>query len=373
MGYGRLFTRVNLFGASWLPIVQTKRPTQLDVARIAGVSRATVSYVINGLADGRVSISMETRQRVLDAIHKLGYHPDARAQSLRTGGTTNTIGLLVPDMHNPYYWKFASGVEQEAERAGFDLVLFSSSLNAQREEHTLRALSRRQVDGLILSLTFPSHIAEALKLLARRRSPVVTLGSAFPNIDAVLVRPGYRENARQMMAHLYQLGHRQIGFIYGLVNPEIDGGRLAAYREALHEFGLPADETLIDRCGATLDDGYQAAHRLLQRAPRPTAIVTINDLLAIGALRAIDERGLAAPGDISIAGFDDIDMAAYLNPPLTTVHYDAGAVGREAVKLILRRLQDPGRAAEVISIPTRLLIRSSTGPAASRRRMAKGR
>jgi LacI family transcriptional regulator len=345
--------------------VQTKRPTQLDVARVAGVSRATVSYIINGLADGRVSISIGTRQRVLDAIRQLGYHPDARAQSLRTGGTTNSIGLLVPDMHNPYYWKIASGVEQEAENAGFDLVLFSTSFNARREEHTLRALSRRQVDGLILSLTFPGQIADALKLLARRRSPVVTLGTAFPNVDAVVVQPGYRENARQMMAHLYALGHRRIGFIYGLVNPEIDGGRLAAYREALHEFGLPEDEKLLDRCGATLDDGYQAAHRLLQRRRRPTAIITINDLLAIGALRAIGERGLAAPRDISIAGFDDIDVAAYLNPPLTTVQYDAVAVGREAVKLILQRLRDPDRGAEVVSIPTRLLIRGSTGPAAS--------
>jgi LacI family transcriptional regulator len=343
--------------------VAAKRPTQLDVARVAGVSRATVSYVINGLADGRVSISIETRQRVLDAIRQLGYHPDARAQSLRMGGATNSIGLLVPDMHNPYYWKIASGVEQEAEKAGFDLVLFSTSLNAQREGHTLRALSRRQVDGLILSLTFPGQITEALKLLARRHSPVVTLGNVYPNIDAVVVQPGYHENARQMMAHLYALGHRRIGFIYGLVNPEIDGGRLAAYREALQEFCLPEDEKLIDRCGATLNDGYQAAHRLLRRTPAPTAIVTINDLLAIGALRAISERGLATPRDISVAGFDDIDMAAYLNPPLTTVQFDADAVGREAVKLILQRLQDPDREAEVVFIPTRLLIRSSTGPA----------
>lgn len=340
-----------------------KRPTQADVARTAGVSRATVSYVVNGLANGRVAISPETLQRVQDAVTALGYQPDVRAQALRSGGTTNTIGLLVPDMHNPYYWKIASGVEQEAQKAGFDLVLFTTSLDRAREEHTLRALSRRQIDGLILSLTFPNRISEALRQLARRRQPVVILERSFTGLDMVQITPGYAELARQVMEHLFNLGHRTIGLIYGLVNPEIDSGRLIAYRTALQNFGLPVDERLIDRCGATLEDGYQAAHRLLQRVPQPTAIVALNDLLAMGALRAAGELSLAVPGDLSLVGFDDIDMAAYFNPPLTTAQYDADAVGRAAVKLILARLREPDRPAQTIQIPTRLMLRSSTGPA----------
>lgn len=340
----------------------TKRPTQADVARAAGVSRATVSYVVNGLANSQVSISPTTHQRVQAAVTKLGYHPDARAQSLRSGGVTNTIGLLLPDMHNPFYWKIASGVEQEAQNAGFDLLLFSTSLNAEREEHTVRALARRQIDGLILNLTFPSRIDEALKQLARRHNPVVILGKPIPNLDAVAVKPGYQEQAHEIMAHLFALGHRRIGFIYGLVNPEIDAGRLDAYCEALRDFGLPVDETLVDHCGATLADGYRAAQRLLARKPRPTALVSLNDLLAIGALRAINEQGFTVPRDLSIVGFDDIDMAAYLQPPLTTVHYDANAVGHEAVKLILARLKEPERPVQIIQIPTRLMLRASTGP-----------
>jgi LacI family transcriptional regulator len=343
--------------------LSNKRPTQLDVARAAGVSRATVSYVVNGLADGRVSISPETNARVLAAIQALGYQPDARAQALRSGGATHAIGLLLPDMHNPYYWKIASSVEREAQRAGFDLLLFSTALDAAREEYTLRALSRRRVDGLILNLTNPSRVSETLKQLERRRNPVVTLGMAFPNIDAVLIRPGYRENAQLMMQHLFALGHGRIGLIYGVVNPEIDSGRLAAYEEALRTAGLPVVDTLVDRCGATLEDGYGAAQRLLRQSPRPTAIITINDLLAIGALRAIHEAGLQVPDDISLCGFDDIDMAAYLNPPLTTVQYDADAVGRAAVQLLLQRLQEPERPAAQIHIPTHLLLRGSTGPA----------
>ncbi|MCX6049276.1 MAG: LacI family DNA-binding transcriptional regulator [Chloroflexi bacterium] len=340
----------------------TKRPTQADVARAAGVSRATVSYVVNGLANSQVSISRTTYQRVQAAITELEYHPDARAQSLRSGGATNTIGLLLPDMHNPFYWKIASGVEQEAQNAGFDLLLFSTSLNAEREEHTLRALARRQIDGLILNLTFPGRISEALKLLARRHNPVVILGKPVPNLDAVEVKPGYQEHAHEIMAHLFALGHRRIGFIYGLVNQEIDAGRLNAYREALQMFGLPMDETLVDRCGATLADGYRAAHRLLACKPRPTALISLNDLLAIGALRAIHEQGFTVPRDLSIVGFDNIDMAAYLHPPLTTVHYDANAVGHEAVKLILARLKEPERPVQVIQIPTHLMLRASTGP-----------
>lgn len=348
---------------SKLPTMPTKRPTQADVARVAGVSRATVSYVVNGLANGQVSISQETFQRVQAAVLKLGYQPDARAQALRSGGKTNTLGLLLPDLNNPFYWKIAAAVEQEAQKAGFDLLLFSTSLSAEREAHTLNALARRQIDGLILSLTFPDALSQTLKQLGRRLNPVVILGKQLENLDTVAVNPGYQVYARHIMTYLFTMGHRTIGLIYGVVNPNIDSGRLAAYREALQEFGLEVDESLIDHCGTTLQDGYQAAYRLLAHQPRPTALVAINDLLALGALRAIAEHDLTVPRDISIVGFDDIDMAAYLNPPLTTVHYDAEAVGQAAVRLILARLNDPERPSEVIQLPTRLITRGSTAAA----------
>lgn len=347
-----------------------KRPTQADVARVAGVSRATVSYVLNGVADSRVLLTAETRARVLAAIQQLDYQPDARAQALRSGGATKTIGLLLPDLHNPYYWKVAAGVEQEAQKAGFDLALYSTALNAEREQRTLQALAQRRIDGLILHLTFPQQVSATLELFARRRhplvilnEPVVTVDRSALKLDTVALKPGYRENARQMMHHLFALGHHQIGFIYGVATPTIDSGRLDAYREALVDVGLVVDESLIVHCGLTLADGYQAAVTLLQHTPRPTALVAINDLLAMGALRALGERGLAVPQAISLAGFDDIDMAAYLNPPLTTVQYDADAVGRAAVRLILQRLQAPEQPAQTVYIPTHFLIRASTGPA----------
>lgn len=350
--------------------VPKKRPTQADVARVAGVSRATVSYVLNGVADERVTLTPETRERVLTVIQQLGYQPDARAQALRSGGVTKTIGLLLPDLHNPYYWKVAAGVEQEAQKAGFDLALYSTALNAEREQRTLQALAQRRIDGLILHLTFPHQVSDTLELFARRRHPLVILnepvvmGERTPvKLDTVALKPGYRENARQMMHHLFALGHQRIGFIYGVATPTIDSGRLYAYQEALVDMGLVVDEALIVRCGVTLEDGYQAALTLLQRTPRPTAMVAINDLLAMGALRALGEKGLAVPQDISLAGFDDIDMAAYLNPPLTTVQYDADAVGRAAVRMILQRLQAPEQPARIVYIPTHFLIRGSTGPA----------
>ncbi|MBX3010395.1 MAG: LacI family DNA-binding transcriptional regulator [Caldilineaceae bacterium] len=347
-----------------------KRPTQADVARLAGVSRATVSYVVNGVDTGRVTLTAETRQRVLAAIQQLGYQPDARAQALRSGGIAKTIGLLLPDLHNPYYWKVAAGVEREAQQAGFDLALYSTALNAEREAHTLQALLQRRIDGLILHLTFPQSARTLLEAFTQRGNPVVILHELLPDfqaalakLDTVVLKPSYRESAHQLMHHLFSLGHRRIGFLYGVATPAIDSGRLLAYQEALQAMGIAVEDRLIARCGITLADGYQATQRLLQQQPRPTAIVAINDLLAIGALRAIVECGLRVPTDVSLTGFDDIEMAAYLNPPLTTVQYDAIAVGRAAVKLILQRLDEPMRPVQVCYLPTRLLIRQSTGPA----------
>jgi LacI family transcriptional regulator len=319
------------------------------------------------LADGGALISPETSERVRAAIQTLGYQPDSRAQALRSGETTNTIGLLVPDMHNPFYWKIASGVEQEAQKAGFDLSIYSTSLNADREEYTLRALSRRQIGGLILNLTFPSRIGITLKRLSYHYPMVILSGPIF-GLDAVQVAPGYGELMHALIAHLFDLGHRKIGFIYGVASPEADGGspeggeggRLVAYRQALCEFGLAADEQLIERCGATLEDGYAATLRLLRRAPGLTALVTINDLMAFAAMRAVNQLGLSVPQDISLVGFDNIDLAAYMNPPLTTVQYDADSVGREAVKLLLARIQEPERPRQIVSLPTRLVIRQST-------------
>ena len=335
-----------------------KRPTQADVARLAGVSRATVSYVVNGLRDNQVS--EETRQRVLEAVASLGYQPDAMAQSLRLG-TNNTIGLLIPDMDNPHYWHIAKGVEIEAQASDYDLLLISASLLPDRELHSIRALSRRRVDGLILILTFIDHENEHILDLIGQGKPLVLLDGHTQLIDTV--RLDEADAAAAVMAHLLALGHRRIGFVYGVARQGMGGLRLNAYRQALAEAGLPVTDDLVAYCGTTTEDGYRAALDLFQRPSRPTALLVINDLLALGVLRAAADCGLRVPQDVSIASFDDINLSVYAVPRLTTVGINASAMGQAAARLVLQRLENPDDPVRQLQMAGQLFVRESTGPA----------
>jgi LacI family transcriptional regulator len=344
-----------------------KRPTQVDVAKRAGVSRATVSYVINGLANGRVTISEETRHRVLEAVAELGYVPDARAQSLRSGDT-NTIGLIVPDIRNPHFWEHAEGVEQEARASGYNLLLTDTALNDEYAEDIFKNLSRRRIDGLIMMGGFIDQSKEAkdiLTKLLKRRLPIVELIDHDVDYEVDFVMSDYRAATREVMSYLLSLQHRRIGLIYGVAAPALAEDRLQPYQESLLAAGLPLDQELIARCGPTIEDGFQAALQLLRLPVRPTALIAINDLLAVGALRAAGDLGLNVPRDLSLVGYDDIHMAKYLTPRLTTVSKDAVKVGREAVRLLLARIEEPNRPAQKLDMPIRLIIRESTGPASA--------
>lgn len=344
-----------------------KRPTQIDVAHLAGVSRATVSYVVNGLTDGRVPISEDTRQRVLDAVAKLGYVPDARAQSLRSGDT-NTIGLIIPDIRNPHFWEHAEGVEQEARASGYHLLLSDMALNSEYADEIFRDLSRRRIDGLVLMGSIIDQSEEARRIFAglrKRQLPVVEISDHPLDYDVDFVMSDYRAATREIMSYLLSLQHRRIGIIYGVASPVLAEDRLQPYQEGLQAGDLPVDQDLIARCGPTIEDGYQAALQLLKLPARPTALIAINDLLAIGALRAAGDLGLSVSRDLSLVGFDDIQMAKYLMPRLTTVAKDSIRVGREAVRQLLIRIADPDLPRQKMSIPPRLIIRESTGPAPS--------
>ncbi|MBN1873613.1 MAG: LacI family DNA-binding transcriptional regulator [Anaerolineae bacterium] len=352
-----------------------KRPTQVDVARLAGVSTATVSYVVNGLADGRVPISEETRQRVLEVIEELGYEPDARAQALRSG-STQTVGLILPDIHNPHFWQTADGVEQELRAVGYHLLLSSADLNPDHGRKIFKELSRRRTDGVILMSAFifqSEETQEILNKLLKRRFPIAKIGE-HPTIDCVV--SNYEAATQEVMAYLLALQHRRIGLIYG-VRPSWDtlgiadlsvdsaGGldRLLSYQDCLRAAGLPVDPELMVTCGATVEDGYQAALQLLRLPARPTALLAINDLLAIGALRAASDLGLRVPADLSLVGYDDIPLSSYLSPRLTTSSKDMIRVGREVVKLLLARIQDPDRSHQRVDVHAQFIIRESTGPA----------
>lgn len=339
-----------------------KRPTQVDVARLAGVSRATVSYVLNDQTDQRIPISPDTRQRVLEAIAELGYEVDARAQALRSGDT-KTIGVLLPLYENPFFWQILRGISSEAEANGYSLLLAHNSLTPEQENQSVRELAEQRVDGLILLIGFKLLPEQVVTQLRRSSRPIVEISGTASEFD--YVHQGYGAGTRALMAHLFELGHRRIGFVYGVTIPAQGFDRLNAYRESLKEAGLPLDEGLVCACGPSLEDGYQAALHLLSQLDRPTALLAINDLLAMAAIRAAADLGLQVPHDVSIASFDDIPFTNFTVPRLTSVSGEAVQNGRDAVRLLLKRLQNPDRPQEVITRGWQLHIRESTGPALS--------
>jgi LacI family transcriptional regulator len=343
-----------------MPLRTENRPTQTDVARRAGVSGATVSYVLNGVRDGRVQISEETRQRVLDAIEELGYEPDARAQALRSG-STRTIALIIPDLRNPHFCEYATGIEEAARSAGYHLLLSSTTMNDEYAVEIFKDLSRRRFDGLIIATSFILESQEAqdtLEQVRKRGLPIVEMDENY-GVDSVFA--DYHQATKEVMSYLLSLGHRRIGMIYGVGAHELGEDRLQPYQEGLKAAGIPIDPNLIARCGPAIEDGYQAALKLLQLPSRPTAIISINDLLAISALRAAADLGLRVPADLSLVGFDDIPMANYLAPRLTTVTKDARAAGTRAFEVLLARIKNHDLPRQLVRLQTRLILRESTG------------
>lgn len=335
-----------------------KRPTQKDVAQAAGVSRSTVSYVLNDQTDLKVPISAETRQRVMEAIVELGYEPDAQAQSLRRGHT-KVVGVIIPVIQNPFFWQTLSGVSDALQDAGYSLHLSHHPSNEQQEANTLRALKRERVDGFILLAAIKYLLPRLTDYLRKSGRPVVEITATKAEFDHVI--HGYSSGTRALMAHLLELGHRRIGFIYG-VSQEVQGiDRLLPYRQVLQEAGLYVADFEV-HCGVNLEDAYQAAYTLLQRPDRPTALLVINDMLAVAVMRAANDLGLRVPDDVSVAGFDDIPFSSYTSPRLTTVSGKAEQSGRDAVRLLLTRFASPELPQQVTTAGAQLIIRESTGP-----------
>jgi LacI family transcriptional regulator len=307
-----------------------------------------------------VQISEETRQRVLDAIEELGYEPDARAQALRSG-STKTIALIIPDLRNPHFCEYATGIEEAARAAGYHLLLSSTTMNDEYAVEIFKDLARRRFDGLIIASSFILESQEAQDTLEQVRTrglPIVEMDENY-GVDSVFA--GYHEATKELMSYLLSLGHRRIGLIYGVGGHELGEDRLQPYLEGLKAAGIPLDPNLIDRCGPAIEDGYQAALKLLKLPSRPTALISINDLLAISALRAAADLGLRVPGDLSLVGFDDIPMANYLLPRLTTVTKDARAAGTRAFEVLLARIKNHDLPRQLVRIQARLILRESTG------------
>lgn len=262
--------------------------------------------------------------------------------------------------------EYATGIEQEARAAGYHVLLSSTALNNEYAVDIFKDLARRRIDGLILASSFILESEEAqatLDQVRKRGLPIVELSDNY-GVDTVAA--DYRNATIEVMDYLISLGHRRIGLIYGVGGVgghELADDRLEAYQASLKANHLPLHPDLIVECGPTIEDGYQASLKLIEPASRPTAIIAINDLLAIGALRAAVDSGLQVPKHISFVGYDDIPMANYFAPRLTTVTKDAQTLGSKAFEILLARIQNPDLPRQQVYTPARFIIRESTGPA----------
>lgn len=335
-----------------------KRPTQDDVARLAGVSQTVVSVVLNDRS--LVAIAPETRQRVLDAIDDLGYVPDGAARSLRTRRTL-LIASLIPDIANPFYPAFERGIQDVADANGYDLTAYNTDELREKELRSIRSALQARVDGVIAT---PFQVVpEDFAPLLNNGVPVVIFGEL--TIDAPELPLDYifvDDNAgtRELLTYLISRDYLPLAVINSAsISNRVDY-RIQAYTQLLVERALPQEPILAHGPDHTDAGGYAAMQQLLARSPRPRAVFATNDMMAVGAMMAIRDAGLRIPEDIAVAGYDDITIARLLHPPLTTVAQFPERLGRRAAELLFERLEGTvsgdGRRVEM---PHQLMIRAS--------------
>ena len=327
-----------------------------DVAREANVSVATVSRVFNDSGP----VSDETRQRIRDVAERLRYYPHGGARSLITS-KTSTIGVLLPDLYGEFFSEVIRGMDQAAQRSGYH-VLVSSSHDAKDEiEAAMRAM-RGRVDGLIVMS--PHLDATSLVANVPATLPIVLLNCAVTGDDYDALTIENRRGAHAMVLHLLALGHRAIAIITGAEGNYDAAERLSGYRAAMREAGIAVPNEWELPGDFTEASGYRAVGGLLALAPRPTALFAANDSMAIGAMSGLREAGLRVPDDIAVAGFDDVPLARYVSPPLTSVHVAIAELGARAVQTLLHAVDNKNaHTRRHHRLATTLVIRESTGAA----------
>lgn len=327
-----------------------------EIARLAGVSRSTVSRVINH----HPHVRPEVRERVWKVIREVGYHPHAAARNLATR-RSQIIGVVIPEtlpkvFSDPYFPAVLRGISDALAERGYHLML--SLLSPQQEEDFYqRALRGHVVDGIIV---LSAQVTDPLIARAYRDGlPVVSIGRYPEEPGVSYVDADNLEGGRMATEHLLRLGRRRVATIAGpqTMAPGID--RLEGYRLALQAWGLSPRPEWIAEGDFTEAGGYMAMRRLLPA--RPDAVFVASDLMAVGALKAIREAGLRVPEDIALVGYDDVELARYTDPPLTTVRQPIYDLGRIAVQLLLRQLEEGNREPQRVILPTELVIRSSCG------------
>ncbi|MCC6313038.1 MAG: LacI family DNA-binding transcriptional regulator [Thermomicrobiales bacterium] len=325
-----------------------------DVASHAGVSTATVSRVVSG----RGHVSLEARERVLAAVAELGYVPNALARGLKTR-RSRSIGLLIPELVDPFYLHVAQAVEDVASAAGFRVILGNSNASAERERTYVDLMLAHNVDGVVFGSLKPPRAA--VRILQEKGTPTVLIDEPPLDLAVDSVRGDNVGGARALTRHLLAQGHRRIALLNGLDGALSVEERERGFRQAMAEAGAPVDETLISRDPWTLAAGERRAATLLDIRPRVTAIFTGSWFLGIGALRALEGAGCAVPDDVAVATFDDAPFAESRAPFLTAAAQPVHEIGALATRMLLDRItgRECGPPREEI-LPTHLIVRASS-------------
>lgn len=323
-----------------------------EVARLAGVSVATVSRTLASPE----RVLPQTREKVNAAVKQAGYHPNLMAVQFRSRKTTNLV-ILVPTIANPFFARVISGAQQAAQRAGYRLLLCDTQGQEGIEREFADLVPGHQADGVIQLRAFDPFLGNPP---AGATPPIVNACEIIDGAPYPTVSLDNHGAAQAMTEHLIALGHRRIGLIKGPLSSPLTQERLAGYKAALSEAGIGFDPMLVHHGDFTLQAGYDGAAALIQGAHCPTALFCENDEMAIGAIKRIKEAGLRVPEDISVAGFDDISMAAYCDPPLTTVEQPAEAFGRHAVDMLVALIEHKPLAERHVQLPFMLKIRGSS-------------
>jgi DNA-binding LacI/PurR family transcriptional regulator len=350
--------------------------TLSQVAAAAGVSTATAARALGEYG----SVRPATRDRVREAAARLGYRANELARSMITG-STRTIGVVVSDIENPFFFRALRGVSDVARGHGYEVVLVNTDEDAESERTAVRVLLERQVDGLVIS-SGPSVGADHLRAAMRTGTPVVMLDRRIPGLAADSVGIDNRAAARDATEHLLALGHRRIALITGLrldLAPQLSAGdglrgiertvgataglRAAGYREALVAAGVEPDLRLVSGEGFHLDDAAHATRRLMALPDPPTAVIALDSMLSLGVLKALEDLQVRCPEAVSVIGFDDADWTEAVSPPLTVVAQPAHEIGEAAGELLVSRMQGSSKRPVHRRLSTTFVERASTGPA----------
>lgn len=329
-----------------------------DIAKEAGVSHTTVSRALHGSS----LISEETTRRIQDAALKLGYLPSAAARSLKTN-RSQALGVIVSNIDDPYFSEILQGIEEIAQPSNYSLFIAASQRDRDRETSIVQVFRQHRVDGVIICSTDFSD--KQSQNFSRYGIPIVVVNNQAVEDYRYSIYHDDVDGSRQLTRHLIQLGHRKMAYLGNSISGRTTQDRLAGFRQEMDLAGLSIpDDYIYETAGSEPEKGLRAADYFLNLTDRPTAIVCFNDMLAIGMLKSLQERGVRVPDDLSITGFDNIVFSNYTNPPLTTLDQPKRFIGQKAAELILSLVDSGSRQTmleqKIQVLQGKLLIRQST-------------